>query len=236
MAAANDTFTVKIKTMTGEEILIPNVTMDSTVERLKIRFYVNYTDMGHDVPLADIRLFYMTNPGFIELVTGILREYSGIIDFTNPETELDMLLQPIEHHQLPAATLADLVESENLVDVPENATVVHELSSDLNFKTIYISDDKKKGLKCKVKYISVNDRVKTTILDVDIPDGPDIRLYHTTAGGISSTLLSDYVQYGLVFVEEPVHGGRKKRTRRTRRKLHKKRTYRKRHNHKRMSR
>ena len=250
MSAAN-TFTVKIKTMTGEDILIPNMTMDSTVERLKVRVYANYKyHTGHDVNPGDVRLLYRT-PGtdqFIELVSGDLMEYDGIIDFRNDNTELDMLLHPIETYHFSADKLAELVEPEEYkVVVPENAIPVHELSSDLNFKKIYIvnqPEDKEKGLCCAVKYISVNGPVKKTVLDVHRPDEPDIRLFHSTEGNISSTLLHDYVQQGRVLVEEPphvaveepVHGGRKKRTRRTRRRLFKKRTHRKRRNHKRMSR
>jgi len=248
-AAANETFTVKIRTMTGE-IPIRNVTMNSGVENLKTRVYAHYTDStDHDVDPRDVRLFYMT-PGtgqFIELVSGYLREYD--IDFSNPQTVLDMLIQPIETDQWPAATLADLVEPEEYkVDVPENTTVVHELSSELNFKTIYIvnqPEDKEKGLRCTVKYISVNGPVKITILDVhmpgnpadpDHPDDTDHRLFHRTQNGIGSTLLYPYVDNHVVFVENPAHGGRKKRTRRTRRKLHKKRTHSKHRNHRRMSR
>jgi hypothetical protein len=242
MAVANDTFTVKIKTMTGEVIPIEDMTMNVVVELLKLRLLRTYPDVSPH----DMRLLYMTprtDQGFIELVTGYLREYDGIIDFRDPRTELDMLIQHIEIDQHPAATLADLFEPENLVDVPKNTTVVHELSSDLNFKTIYISDDKKKGLQCTVKYIDVIGRVRLIILDVHIPNNPDVRLLHRREGGISPTLLDNYVQNGLVLVkepphvavEEPAHGGRKKRTRRTRRKLHKKRTHRKRRNHKRVS-
>ena len=149
MAGANDTFTVKIKTMTGEVISFEDMAMNVAVELLKVGLLDNYPDVSPH----DIRLFYMTprtDQGFIELVTGYLREYDGIIDFRDPRTQLDMLIQPVEIDQHPAATLADLFEPENLVDVPENTTVVHELSSDLNFKTIYISDDKKKDYSARL--------------------------------------------------------------------------------------
>jgi hypothetical protein len=184
-AAANGRFTVKIKTMTGTVIGIENMSMNSPVELLKGRLHTKYSEMVNDaVPFHDMRLYYMT-PGtgdFIELVTGYLGEYNGIIDFRDENTVIDMFLQHIETNQYSAAsTLADLSEPEYMVDVPDNATLVGEVSSDLIFKTIYIvnqQDDNKQGLRCTVKYISVAENDKIIILDAHPKDEPEIRISH----------------------------------------------------------
>jgi hypothetical protein len=83
-------------------------------------------------------------------------------------------------------------------------------------------------------HMLLNGTLDTFNLTVIDPYSPEIRL--SMRANITSSLLYDYIQDGRVLVSAPIHGGRKKRTRRTRSKLLKKRTHRKRRNHKRMSR
>lgn len=230
MAAANDRFTVKIYLMTGEEITLKNVRMAFPVSLVKNRLHTEYCKIRNDVPMMDdMRLLYMI-PGTgqsIELVSGSLGEHG--IDVIDSEVKLELLIKPIRvYGAYTVGILADLFDVEHMVDVPENTTVVDELSSDLNFKTIYIlnESDNKKGIQCTVKYISVNGPMKDTILDVHIPNNenePYFRLSHLIEGDVSSSLLDHYVQQGRVKVENIGHGGRrKKHTRRNRRTLLKK--------------
>jgi len=237
--AANDRFTVKIYLMTGEEIKLENIGINFPLSLIKNRLHTEYRKIRNDDPLLnDMRLLYMIpdTGQSIELVSGSIGEYG--IDVIDSEVKLELLIQPITvYDRYVVGILADLFDVEHMVDVPENTTVVDELSSDLNFKTIYILNDTddKKGLQCTVMYISVNGPMMQTILDVHIPNQLVFRLSHLIEGDVSSSLLDHYVQQGRVKVKEPAHGGRKNRTRRNRRTLLKKhrknRTYRKHRTH-----
>jgi len=229
MAAANETFTVKIHQMGGNVFELKNVRMNYSLSLVKIRLLREYRKTlkdDDDVPVQDdMRLFYMMDQGYIELVSGSLGEHG--IHVIDSEVKLELIIRPITVYDTRVVgTLADLFDDvEHMVDVPENTTVVDELSSDLNFKTIYIlnESDNKKGIQCTVMYISVNDPMKQTILDVHLPNELVFRLSHIIEGDVSSTLLYPYVKQGLVFVENIGHGGRrKKHTRRNRRTLLKK--------------
>jgi hypothetical protein len=239
MAATNDRFTLKIYLMTGEEIKLKNIGINFPLSLIKNRLHTEYRKIRNDDPLLnDMRLLYMIpdTGQSIELVAGSLGEHG--IHVIDSEVKLELLIQPIRvYDNYVVGILADLFNVEHMADVPENTTVVDEVSPDLNFKTIYILNetDDKKGLRCTVKSIFVNGPMKQTILDVHIPNEPDFRLSHLIEGDVSSSLLDHYVQQGRVKVEHPAHGGRKKRTRRNRRTLLKKhrknRTHRKHRKH-----
>lgn len=244
MAAAN-TFTVRIKYMSGRIGWIPNMNMTTQVEALKSHIAVTYFTGTHP---RNINVVYDTHNvelgyiGYIELISGRLEDYG--INFFDPTTILEVLVgeaRNIYEQDSPQVLASLLSTPEYLVDIPANTVVAHAVSPDLNFRKIYILNHPgdQKGLPCTVKYISkpeflengTPDDFNKTIID---PDHPEIRLLST--GTLTSSLLHDYITHGRVKVSIPVHGGRKKRTRRTRRRLFKKRTHRKRRNHKRMSR
>jgi hypothetical protein len=241
MAAANDRFTVHIYNMSGGLIEVPNMSMRNNVYDLK-KSVVDIIRLKEGRILSpdwEIKLIYMTPRGrfgYIELVEGNLIEYG--IDFFDPDIEIRLLEthdRKLRSHQESAQDLESILsEPRCLETISPNATVVHEVSPDLNFKRIYIlkNPGDQKGLSCTVVYISpiiaytnTGDPLIRTIIDPDKPDRPEMRLIYN--GGITTNLLYPYVINGRVLVEEPAHGGRKKRTRRTRRKLHKKRTHRK---------
>jgi hypothetical protein len=247
-AAANGTFTVYIYNMSGGLIKVPNMSMRNDVYDLK-KSVVDIIRLKEGRNLSaywDIQLIYMTPRGrfgYIELLEGNLIEYG--IDFFDPDIEIRLLENhdgKLRSHQESARDLESILSEPTCLEtIPDNVTVVHEVSPDLNFKRIYIlkNPGDQKGLSCTVKYISpiisytnTGEPLIRTIIDLDKPDRPEMRLIYN--GGITTNLLYPYVSTGRVLVEEPTHGGRKKHTRRTRRKLHKKRTHRKRRNHKRM--
>jgi hypothetical protein len=239
-AAANGTFTVRIKSMTGGVIEIRDRNMTTQVEVLKSFIAVTYLNRVHP---NNVNLMYRTNNvdlGYIELLYGTLGEYG--IDFFDPTIELDMLVGPakqIYDDNSPQVLATLLSNPEYLVNIPVNTAIVQAVSPELNFRKIYILNHPgdQTGLPCTVKYINVPhmllngtlDTFNETVID---PDKPEIRL--SMIADLTSSLLYTYIKEGRVKVKVPVHGGRKKRTRRTRRKLHKKRTHRKRRNHKRM--
>lgn len=251
MAAEHQTFTIRIKYMSGAIIEVPNKNMTTQVEVLKSHIAVTYFKGEHP---NNINLVYDTHNnelgymGHIELLYGSLGDYG--INFFDPTTILQVLVgKPRDIYEMktpekPASqeVLASLLStSEYLVDIPANTVVAHAVSPDLNFRRIYILNHPgdQKGLPCTVMHISrplfmangSPESFNRTIID---PVYPEIRLSST--GNIISSLLHDYITHGRVKVSIPAHGGRKKRTRRTRRKLFKQRTYRKRRNYRRMSR
>jgi hypothetical protein len=240
--AAAQAFTVRIKSMTGGVIEIPNMYMTSQVEPLKSFIAVTYLNRVHP---NNVNLMYVTNRvelNYIELLHGRLGEYG--IDFFDPTIELDMLVGPAKQtydDNSPEVLATLLTNPQYLVPIPPNTVPAQAVSPELNFRTIYILNHPgdQTGLPCTVKYITTPhmllngtlDTFNETVID---PYSPEIRL--STVEDITSSLLYPYVINGRVLVSAPIHGGRKKRTRRTRRKLHKKRTHRKRRNHKRVSR
>jgi hypothetical protein len=241
--AAEQAFTVRIHTMTGTTIKVPNVSMTTTVWNLKQMAALNLSDSAKAsigitneyIPTSKIQLMYSTprvREGFIELINGKLVEYG--IDFFHPNTELKMLVgeskEIIYDDDVPDELETILDDSSNLKSISPNATIVREISPELNFKKIYIlkNPNDKEGLPCIVKYISPT--IESNNVIVIDPHTPDIRLLYSDF--YVPNFLRPYVKNGRVLVEEyvieePVHGGRKKRTRRTRRRLFKKRTHRK---------
>jgi hypothetical protein len=239
--AANQTFTVHLRTMGGNIIDIPNVSMNTDVDILKSEIARQYFNNIHP---KNIQLTYFTDQNgyrFMELLDGKLNEYD--INFYDPNTTLELLIgKPKRIYNNSQEILATLLTNpQYLVPIPPNTTIVDSVSPDLKFRKIYILNrpGDKTGLPCTVMYITkphmllsgTPDSYNKTVIDVH---NPEVRL--STIEELTSSLLYPYVINGRVLVEEPTHGGRKKRTRRTRRKLHKKRTHRKRRNHRRMSR
>lgn len=261
MAAANGTFSIRIRRMGGDDIVIPDMTMKTSVMVLKFRIFGKYlsryilnNNTQKKMQVNNIKLTYVTNRvklGFIELLGGNLEDYD--IDFFNPDTELELLIDayPKDDHikNSPQELASLLANPDYLVSIPSNTMLAREVSPHLNFRKIYILNkafdenhsDNQKGLPCTVMYISrpISTRYQTinktvqgimnmTVIDVH---NPDIRL--SSSGDIKSSLLYDYIKDRRVAVEEPIHGGRrKKRTRRTKRKLLKKhRTRRKQRKH-----
>lgn len=243
-AAANGTFTVRIRPMIGDDIEIPGQTMNTPVLVLKSTIHVKLRDVI-DVSPNNIQLVYRTNRNnypFIDVIDGKLGEYG--INFMDDDTFLDMITgEPIRDYGSNSAQqlVSLLSKPEYLVDIPSNTKLAREVSPNLNFKNIYILNkpfdenhpSDQKGLPCSVLYISpptflrsgARDDYNRTIIAVH---NPHINLSSTSK--INSSLLYDYIKDRRVAVEEPIHGGRrKKRTRRTKRKLLKKHRTRRKH-------
>jgi hypothetical protein len=84
MAAANQSFTVRIQPTRGDDIEIPNQTMNSQVEVLKGLVALKLNPSGGIHPNT-IQLIYRTNRNnykFLELIEGKLGEYG--INFMDP--------------------------------------------------------------------------------------------------------------------------------------------------------
>jgi hypothetical protein len=238
MAAANPSFTVRIQPTIGDDIEIPGLTMNTQVLVLKSQIAVKLNPSG-DLNPNNIQLIYRTNRNnykFLELIKGNLGEYG--INFMDSNTYLDMLISepPRDYgNNSPQQLVSLLSNPEYLVDIPSNTKLAREVSHNLNFKNIYILNkpfdenhaNVQKGLPCSVLYISPprflrsgsRDDSNQTIISVH---NPNIRL--SSNSKINLSLLYEYIKDRRVAVEETIRGGRRhKRTRRTKRKLVKKR-------------
>ena len=231
-------FTVHIKTMVGEEILIENMRGTNLVLFLKNRIIEKLADQEMSKKADEIILTIMDDSEENGYKT--LEDNYKLADYKineNSEVNLVVLTLPVRAAEAQKLYTQYLKDSNSLDEVPENVTVVSKLTAGMEGSTIYILQKKgdKKGLKCQIEKVGpiVPYRMKTLppvqMIDIHvIKNNITLRLDANFGDFFSARAL------GRIFLEVPVAedrvegGKRRKRSRKTKRALcRRRRTHRK---------
>jgi hypothetical protein len=226
--AARSTFTVHVKNLAGDMMHIPNMVPDTVIIQLKenIRIQLNIPpELIDSIVLTKID----SSGGF-----RVLDNAKSLIDYgiINNNNELNLVINTVDvsFRDTPYVFPTILNNVNNLDPIPGNTHVIEHITPDMVNKIIYIippvnveQNGIPYGLQCRLIYIiPVPDRPSQ--IQVAVIRQPCLIKFITSFNGLIDALQNGRVR----LLEESQGGRRKKRSRRTKRKLcRRRRTHRK---------
>jgi hypothetical protein len=222
MAAAANTFTVRVKNMAGEILSIDGMDGRDYVLRLKNKII---NKLGKKINIV-IRLTYLDNTpqGFTELIDfTTLNSYP--IDYTNDILNLfiqsNIITHPISSNEKLKWQLKD---SALMEPIPSGTTVIHSITDDMVGKIIYILADPnaENGIRCAIVKIDVHPRSLRPLIQIEVIKEEEI-LTVMVAGNnqITKALQNNRVR----LLDDSAEGGRRKKRARKRTLCRRRRTH-----------
>jgi hypothetical protein len=225
MAAAASTFTVHIANMAGEMIDIDDMSNNNMVSQLKDKIALK---IGKSKDAIQLTHMDDSEKGFTVL-ENLKRLGDYNIDYASDELKLVINIPRKTGDVARFDFTKYLKDVKSLEPVPDNITVVHKLTPDMNDKIIYILPEKeaKQGLKCRIDEAgpiipsSVSYHAPTQKIQIEVLKHGVILSFSGNSSPIYNALFQ-----GRVFLENAAQGGRRRKRSTKRRLSRRRRTHR----------